>query len=95
MTRASYSSEARLLGSLAAAELAELEALSEKWRAGAPERGFSMAMEGLRGEHLTDSVVVLARDADGAVRGFLHFVPTYGRPAILTRSFAGGSSISS
>jgi lysyl-tRNA synthetase class 2 len=28
------------------------------------------------------SQVVLARDRDGAVRGFLHFVPTYGRPAV-------------
>ena len=28
------------------------------------------------------SSVVLARDADGAVRGFLHFVPSYGRPAV-------------
>lgn len=82
LTRAGYVSEARIVGSLRPADLAELEDLSERWRAGAPERGFSMAMEGLRGEHLADSVVILARDVAGAVRGFLHFVPTYGRPAM-------------
>jgi lysyl-tRNA synthetase class 2 len=27
-------------------------------------------------------MVVLARDDEGAVRGFLHFVPVYGRPAM-------------
>ena len=32
--------------------------------------------------HQPESVVVLARDADGRVRGFLHFVPSYGRAAM-------------
>jgi lysyl-tRNA synthetase, class II len=82
LTRAGYVAEARIVGSLAPAELAELEALSERWRAGAAERGFSMAMDGLRGEHLADSVVILARDETDGVRGFLHFVPTYNRPAM-------------
>jgi lysyl-tRNA synthetase class 2 len=41
-----------------------------------------MAMEGLRGEHHAGSVVVVARDADGRVGGFLHFVPAHGRPAM-------------
>jgi lysyl-tRNA synthetase class 2 len=82
LMREGYDCELRLVGSLAADELAELESVSERWRAGAPERGFSMAMEGLRGEHLGDSVVIVARDGDDRVRGFLHFVPTYGRPAM-------------
>jgi len=82
LTRAGYVAEARVVGSLRPTDLAELEDLSERWRAGTPERGFSMAMDGLRGEHLGDSVVILARDEAGVVRGFLHFVPTYGRSAM-------------
>lgn len=66
---------------LDAAAVAELEALSDRWRAGAAERGFSMAMDTIAGAHLHESMIVTARDATGAVRGFLHFVPTYGRPA--------------
>ncbi len=41
-----------------------------------------MAMEGLHGEHVADTLVVIARDADGTPRGFLHFVPAFGRPAL-------------
>ena len=41
-----------------------------------------MAMDSLRGGHQTGSVVVAARDADGVMRGFIHFVPSYGRPAM-------------
>jgi lysyl-tRNA synthetase class 2 len=61
--------------------LEELDAVSERWRGGAPERGFSMAMDSLHGRHLADTWVVIARDAGGTARGFLHFVPTYGRAA--------------
>src|SRR5439155_22000000 len=46
------------------------------------ERGCSVAMDSLGGEHQSSSVVVVARDGEGAVRGFLHFVPSYGRPAM-------------
>jgi lysyl-tRNA synthetase class 2 len=60
----------------------ELEQVSELWRGDAAERGFSMAMDSLRCEERCDGRVVLARDGDGRVRGFLHFVPTYGRPAM-------------
>ncbi len=67
---------------LAPTEIAELEAVSARWRDGSPERGFSMAMDALDSDHLDACTVVVARDAAGAVRGFLHFVPTYGRPAV-------------
>jgi lysyl-tRNA synthetase, class II len=50
------------------------------WR-GAPERGFSMALDALHGEH-EDTLLLLARDPAGALRGFLHFVPAYGRDAV-------------
>jgi len=61
---------------------AELERVSSLWRDGAPERGFSMALDTLRCEERCDGGVVLARDREGRVRGFLHFVPAYGRPAM-------------
>jgi lysyl-tRNA synthetase class 2 len=80
--KAGFSAELRTLGELDPAALDELEAVSERWRDGAPERGFSMALDTLRAPHLHDSIVVLARDGAGAVRGFLHFVPVYGRPAL-------------
>jgi lysyl-tRNA synthetase, class II len=80
--KAGFTAELRRLGDLDDRELAALEAVSELWRDGAPERGFSMALDTLRAPHLHDSTVVLARDADGAVRGFLHFVPSYGRAAL-------------
>jgi lysyl-tRNA synthetase class 2 len=61
--------------------LAELEAVSARWRGDASERGFSMAST-LSDPAARDGLVVVARDADGAVRGWLHYVPTFGRPAM-------------
>ena len=54
----------------------------ESGRNGAPERGFSMAMDTIGGDHGDETLVVLGRDETGAVRGVLHFVPCYGRPAV-------------
>ena len=51
----------------------------ERGREGAPERGFSMAMDSIDGAHADQTLIVLARDGEGAVRGVLHFVPCYGR----------------
>ena len=48
---------------------------ADQWRDGEVERGFSMAL-GRFGERRDDrSVVVLCRDAEGELRGLLHFVP--------------------
>jgi lysyl-tRNA synthetase, class II len=77
LERCGYRVELRPAGELGSAALAELERVSAGWRAGAPERGFSMALDTLRG----DGALVLARDSEGVVRGLLHFVPTYGRAA--------------
>ena len=41
-----------------------------------------MALDRLGGAHQRDTVVAVARDGDGHARGFLHFVPSYGRPAV-------------
>ncbi len=82
LAKAGYEASLEVLGELDDPTLREVEAVSDRWRAGAPERGFSMAMDSLRGDHLAESLVTIARDADGAIRGFLHFVPVYGRPAV-------------
>jgi lysyl-tRNA synthetase class 2 len=79
---AGYSVAAQELGRLDAGTRAQLHAVSERWLDGASERGFSMAMDSLDAGHQPDSVVVLARDGGGVVRGFLHFVPSSGRPAM-------------
>lgn len=70
------------VGALDSAAMAELESVSARWRGDAPERGFSMAMDSFTGSNEAGTVVVVARDAEGAVRGFLHFVPTFGRAAM-------------
>jgi lysyl-tRNA synthetase class 2 len=62
--------------------LSELEVVAASWRDGAPERGFSMALDRLRCDNTRDTVVVVARDASGRLRGFLQFVPSYGRAAM-------------
>jgi lysyl-tRNA synthetase class 2 len=80
--RTGFTFELSRLGALDDATLTRLEEVSAAWRAGAPERGFSMALDALGGEHQRDSLVAVARDAGGEIRGFLHFVPTYGRPAM-------------
>ena len=71
--------EARALDPDLAAELQRVSAL---WRAGRPERGFSMALDALAGPSADGSILVIARDGAGVVRGFLQFLPTHGRPAV-------------
>jgi lysyl-tRNA synthetase class 2 len=80
--REGFTAERHRLESLDEATLAELERVSRAWRDGTPERGFSMALDAIGGGGQEDSVVVLARDRGGEVRAFLHFVPSYGRPAM-------------
>jgi lysyl-tRNA synthetase class 2 len=81
IARHGYTAELRTVGDLDAATKAQLQAVSDAWRDGEPERGFSMAHDKLVDELLPDAQVVLGRDADGVVRGFLHFVPVFGRSA--------------
>jgi lysyl-tRNA synthetase, class II len=55
--------------------LATVRTRADQWRDGEVERGFSMAL-GRFGERRDDrAVVVLCRDAEGELRGLLHFVP--------------------
>jgi len=80
--KAGFTVSLRTMGELSEEELLSLEEVSSRWRGEEPERGFSMAIDSLRGDHLRESFVVVARDAEGAARGFLHFAPCYGRPAV-------------
>jgi lysyl-tRNA synthetase class 2 len=82
LERAGYTATVTRLAELGPDVLAELERVSSVWRGGRAERGFSMAMDSLRPQEQCESVVVLARDEGGRIRGFLHFVPSYGRPAM-------------
>ena len=82
LDKAGYTVEALEVGELDARELAELEALSARWLDGGSERGFSMALDGLGGDEQADTIVVVGRDGDGRIRGFVHYVPSYGRPAM-------------
>jgi len=77
-----YRAELVRLGQLSDAELAELEAVSVSWRRGDVERGFTMSLDELRRDDHGDSLVVLGRDAEGDIGGFLHFAPSYGRAAV-------------
>jgi lysyl-tRNA synthetase, class II len=80
--KAGYQAELCELSSLDPGTLEQLEEVVERGRQGAPERGFSMAMDSLRGEHDHETLVVIARDGESQIRGVLHFVPCYGRPAV-------------
>jgi lysyl-tRNA synthetase class 2 len=82
LEKAGYRAELVSPAELGADAIAELEHISSLWREGKPERGFTMAMDSLRPHDRCEGLVLLARDEDGRVRGFLHFVPSYGRPAM-------------
>jgi lysyl-tRNA synthetase class 2 len=82
IARHGFTAELRPVGDLDPATLLALHSVSDRWRAGAPERGFSMAHDALVDELLPDALVVLARDGEGAVRGFLHFVPVCGSSSV-------------
>ncbi len=80
--KAGYTVAAHTLGDLTAVQLDELEQISDRWRDGAPERGFSMAMDSLRNPLVRETLVVVAYDADDRARGFLHIVPSSGRGSL-------------
>jgi lysyl-tRNA synthetase class 2 len=85
LSKAGFRAELCQLRAIDPATLAQVEDVLERGRQGAPERGFSMAMDSLQGDHGHDTLVVLARDESDPtrpVRGVLHFVPCYGRPAV-------------
>lgn len=78
--RSGYTAALHRVGDLDAPTKVALERVSAIWRDGAPERGFSMGHDQLCDRLLPDAMVVIATDADGEIRGFLHFAPVAGRP---------------
>jgi lysyl-tRNA synthetase class 2 len=80
--KAGFVAELREFASLDPGTVEAIEQVIERGREGAPERGFSMAMDSIRCQQSAETLVVLARDEAGAIRGVLHFVPVYGRPAV-------------
>jgi lysyl-tRNA synthetase class 2 len=73
--RAGYHAEVVRHGDLSPDALAKYVHLAEKWRGARTERGFSMALGRLGDPADARCVMVIARDADGVVRGLLSFVP--------------------
>lgn len=57
---------------------AQLAAIAERSRDGAPERGFSMALDGLLSGRDRDCIVAIARDPEGAPIAFQRYVPCRG-----------------
>jgi len=82
LEREGYSAELRTASELDEATSAALISVSEAWRGDKAERGFSMALGSICQEEHADTVMLIARDEDGRIRGFLHFVPSYGRAAM-------------
>ncbi len=82
LSKAGFAAELHEFASLDQTTSREIEHVLELGREGAPERGFSMTMDKIDGPHADQTLVVLARDERGAVRGVLHFVPCYGRAAM-------------
>ena len=76
LQRRGYATSVRRHQALDAAGFAELADAAAQWRGdGGDERGFSMALGRVEDPLDGDCVLVTARDADGALRGFLSFVP--------------------
>jgi lysyl-tRNA synthetase class 2 len=67
-----------LEGDLGDALRDELRGIAACGRAGAPERGFSMALDGLLSKRDADCLVVIARDDAGAPFAFQRYVPCRG-----------------
>lgn len=82
LERAGYHVDLMAVADLSSTEIAELDGAAAGWRDGAPARGFSMTVDAVGGYRQTDSRILVARDADGAVRGFSHVAPCAGRPAV-------------
>ncbi len=82
LTKAGYRAELHPLAALDPETLAAAQGVLDRGRDGAPERGFSMAMDTLHSDVAGDTLILLARDGQGAIHGVLHFVPCYGSQTV-------------
>lgn len=81
LQRAGATVSVHRLADLTAEQADELGDLADRWRDGAVERGFSMALGRVGDPEDADSVIVVARDGDGDPRGLLVLVP-WGRTGL-------------
>ena len=82
LQRRGYTTRVVRHGELGPDDFAQLTLAAGRWRGdGGDERGFSMALGRLQDPLDHDCLAVLAHDADGALRGFLSFVP-WGRTGV-------------
>ena len=82
LERAGYSTEIVRPSDVDPRDLSQIDRVIEIGRFGRDEIGFAMGMDTIHGELAQHTLIALAKDADGIVRGVLHFVPCYGREAL-------------
>ncbi len=73
LERAGYTVRVLRPGDASPELCAEIEAVACEWRCGAPERGFTMALDTLFGLGDDEAVLVVGFDESGSVAGVLHF----------------------
>ncbi|MGZ4204815.1 MAG: bifunctional lysylphosphatidylglycerol flippase/synthetase MprF [Actinomycetota bacterium] len=73
--RAGVTTEVHREGTLDPTLRRALIGISDRHKAGAPERGFSMALDGLLSGRDPDTVLIVCRDAQGAPIAFQRYVP--------------------
>jgi lysyl-tRNA synthetase, class II len=73
--KAGYTCNVMRAGELRPGDWAQVEQISAAWLDGAPERGFSMAIDDMRASEHATAVLALALDAEGRVAGFVHLAP--------------------
>jgi lysyl-tRNA synthetase class 2 len=78
IANAGYTTEIHREGRLGEPLRSELRDLARRARQGAPERGFSMALDGLLSGRDGDCVVAVTRDETGAPVAFQRYVPCMG-----------------
>jgi lysyl-tRNA synthetase class 2 len=75
LEKAGYTCRVMRAGQLGPDGWAQVERISEAWLDGAPERGFSMAIDDMRAPEHGLAVLALALDPEGRVAGFVHLAP--------------------
>jgi lysyl-tRNA synthetase class 2 len=76
-----YTCTVEVVGDLEQSAVSEAERAAIEWLGEADERGFTMALDADIASH-AETLLALARDGEGALRGVLHLVPSYGRSAV-------------
>jgi lysyl-tRNA synthetase, class II len=75
LERAGFTCEVMRAGDLDPDRWRQVERISDAWLDGAPERGFSMAIDDMRAPEHACAVLSLALDPAGKVAGFVHLAP--------------------